>query len=69
MDLQDKLIKTKKKFSNKSSFLYSTYVWGYDNINSNSKGDDLYTKSKTIQNTYLNNVFNKLLSALPGAPN
>lgn len=67
MNLQDKLIKTKKKFSNKSSFLYTTYVWGYDNINSNSKGDDLYTKKKETQNKLLNEVFkekedfNKLL--------
>ena len=57
MDLQDKLIKIKKKFTNKSSFLYTTYIWGYENINPNSKGDDLYTKRKATQEKILDGVF------------
>ena len=57
MNLQDKLIKIKKKFTNKSSFLYTTYIWGYENINPNSKGDDLYTKRKATQENILDGVF------------
>lgn len=57
MDLEDKLDKIKKKFTNKSSFLYSTYVWNYDKINPNSKGDDLYTNKNTKQTSLLNEVF------------
>tara|TARA_Y100001970_G_scaffold170513_2_gene208421 strand:- start:4609 stop:7233 length:2625 start_codon:yes stop_codon:yes gene_type:complete len=57
MDLEDKLDKIKKKLTNKSSFLYSTYVWNYDKINPNSKGDDLYTKQNTKQTSLLKEVF------------
>lgn len=57
MRLDDKLDKIKKKFTNKSSFLYSTYVWNFDKINPNSKGDDLYKKDKSIQSKILDEVF------------
>ena len=50
MKLEEKLDKIKKKFTNKSSFLYSTYVWNYDKINPNSKGNDLYKIVKSKQN-------------------
>ncbi len=57
MNLEDKLDKIKKKLTNKSSFIYSTYVWNYDKINPNSKGDDLYTKQNVRKNKILNEVF------------
>lgn len=57
MKLEDKLDKIKKKFTNKSSFLYSTYVWNYDKINPNSKGGDLYNITKRKQTELLNEVF------------
>lgn len=57
MKLEDKLDKIKKKFTNKSSFLYSTYVWNFNKINPNSKGDDLYKKDKSKQTLLLNEVF------------
>ena len=57
MKLEDKLDKIKKKFTNKSSFLYSTYVWNFNKINPNSKGDDLYKKEKSKQTLLFNEVF------------
>ena len=57
MKLEDKLEKIKKKFTNKSSFLYSTYVWNFDKINPNSKGEDLYKRVKSKQTQLLNEVF------------
>lgn len=57
MELENKLDKIKKKFTNKSNFLYSTYVWNFNKINPNSKGEDLYTKQNINQNKILNEVF------------
>ena len=40
--LKDKLITIKQKITNDSKFIHGTYVWNYDSVNPNSKGDDLY---------------------------
>ena len=57
MNLDDKLDKIKKKFSNKSSFIYSTYVWNFNKINPNSRGEDLYTRHNKNKVPIFNEVF------------
>tara|TARA_B110000091_G_C13821068_1_gene480855 strand:+ start:183 stop:4952 length:4770 start_codon:yes stop_codon:yes gene_type:complete len=57
MNLEDNLVKIKKKFTNKSSFIYSTYVWNFYKINPNSKGSDLYSTQLSKTNDILKEVF------------
>ena len=55
--LKDKLVEIKQDLNLKSKFIHGTYVWNYDLVNPNSKGDDLYKQNNTIQKKVLNQSF------------
>ncbi len=55
--LKDKLVEIKQDLSKKSKFIHGTYVWNYDLVNPNSKGDDLYKQKDNIQKKVLNDSF------------
>lgn len=55
--LKDKLVEIKQDISKKSKFIHGTYVWNYDLVNPNSKGDDLYKQEDNIQKKVLNDSF------------
>ena len=58
MKLEDKLDKIKKKFTNKSSFLYSTYVWNFNKI---IQREMIYTKKKSLNKHYYLMKFLKIM--------
>lgn len=57
--LKDKLVEIKQDLSKKSKFIHGTYVWNYDLVNPNSKGDDLYKQNDSLQKKVLNQSIKK----------
>ena len=55
--LNEKLVEIKQDLKKGSKFIHGTYVWNYDLVNPNSKGDDLYKQKYDIQKKVLNQSF------------
>lgn len=49
-NLSERLVEIKHNVSYKSKFIHGTYVWNYDLVNPNSKGNDLYSSDIKEQN-------------------
>ena len=55
--LKNNLVEIKQDLSKKSKFIHGTYVWNYDLVNPNSKGNDLYNQNNNIQKKIINESF------------
>ena len=55
--LKEKLVEVKQDLKKGSKFIHGTYVWNYDLVNPNSKGDDLYKQKDNIQKSVLEQSF------------